>query len=462
MHYHMLPEKLSFVDIETTGASLNNSRIIEVAIIRVENGKVCDVFSSLINPEEHVPQEILDFTGIDTYELEKAPTFYDLKSEILGLLSDSVFVAHNVRFDYAFLKKEFRMHEVRFNSKQLCTVKLSRNLYPKYRRHNLDSIISRFNITVNNRHRALDDAKAIFEFYERVKDTFPEETIVKAINFNLQRPSIPLNIDQRMLDDVPETPGVYIFYGQNNIPLYIGKSVNLRRRVLSHFSGDHMLGIDMKIAQQVQNIRTIDTAGDLGALIKESQLIKQLQPLYNKKLRNSQNLALLNLRKNESGYEEAVINEAEDITYDNIKDAYGVFKGRGKAKKFLEVISKEHYLCDKLLGIEKTGESCFSHRLGICKGACVNKENPLRYNLRLYTALAGYKIRTWPFDSTIVITESNEENGIKDMLMIDKWRIIEYRSDHFHETDLPFDMDTYKILYTYLNTNKNIRNVKEL
>ncbi len=450
IHKYMLPNKLSFVDIETTGGSLSKSRIIEVAIIRVENEKVTDVFNSLINPQDHVPKEILDFTGIDERELELAPTFYDLKDEIFELLNDSVFVAHNVRFDYAFLKKEFGLQEVKFNATQICTVKLSRKLFPNFRKHNLDAIIDRFNFQVKNRHRALDDATVIWEFFERVKTDFSHEKVLSAINSNMQKPSVPLNIPQSVLDELPETPGVYIFYGQNNLPIYIGKSINLKRRVLSHFSGDHIYGKDLKIAQQINRLEIINTAGEFGALIKEAELIKQLQPLYNKKLRRNHNLVLLNLEKNEDGYEEVKIVDSYECTYENIKDSYGIFTGKKSAKQFLQAILKEYNLCDKLLGLEKTSGSCFSHKLNICSGACIKNENPLKYNIRLYTALSGNKVKNWPFEGFIEIIESNEENSLVDTFTIENWGL----KDH------NFDLDTYKIIYAYLNNQKNAKNIK--
>ncbi|MDO8452168.1 MAG: exonuclease domain-containing protein [bacterium] len=288
----MLPQRLAFVDLETTGGSLNRDRIIEIGILRVEDGKLVKTYQSLIDPGTRVPPEIERLTGITSKELEGAPTFYQIKDDIKEALKDCVFVAHNVRFDYSFLKNEFKRYNVKFSPKHFCTVKLSRHLYPKERRHNLDAVMERFNIPCEKRHRAFDDASVLWEFYQKVQGLFSVETIMAGISSAIKKPTLPINITQLDLERIPESPGVYIFYGAEGMPLYIGKSVNLKNRVLQHFSSDHLSGIEMKIAQQIQNIETIETVGELGALIKESDLIKKLQPLYNRRLRNLKQLVV--------------------------------------------------------------------------------------------------------------------------------------------------------------------------
>lgn len=256
----MLPDKIAFVDIETTGMRSFYDRIIEIAILRVEKNQIIRAYHSLINPEGHLPPEITLLTGITAGDLENAPTFRQIKDDILETLSGCVFVAHNVRFDYGFLKNEFQRLDISFSSGHFCTVRLSRALYPRFRRHNLDSLIERFGFTPHHndgagfasetRHRALYDAKILFL-----------------------------------------------------MPLYIGKSKNLRERILSHFSADLRSPIEMKISQQIVNIETISTAGELGALFLESQMIKKMLPLYNKKSRHKKELTALKKITNEEGYD---------------------------------------------------------------------------------------------------------------------------------------------------------------
>jgi len=147
----MLPDKLAFVDIETTGARSQTDRILEIGIVRVEENIVTRTYQTLLNPQMYVPPEITALTGIRQEDVQNAPIFLEIMDEVLETLKDCVFVAHNVRFDYSFLKREFFHAGRRFTSKHFCTVKLSRYLFPRFKRHNLDSIIERFQISCENR-----------------------------------------------------------------------------------------------------------------------------------------------------------------------------------------------------------------------------------------------------------------------------------------------------------------------
>lgn len=162
----MLAKPLVFLDIETTGISPFNARITEIGAIRVENGIITKEYSQLLQPDEPVPYRITQLTGISDDMLWDAPRFADIAHELEALLSDAVFVAHNVNFDFSFIKAEFGRMQQPFDVTRFCTARLSRKLYPKQGRHNLDTIVATHGITVKNRHRALDDAKALREFYD--------------------------------------------------------------------------------------------------------------------------------------------------------------------------------------------------------------------------------------------------------------------------------------------------------
>ena len=224
----MLPKTLCFIDCETTGMSPQYGRIIEIGILRVEENRIVDRFQTLINPQTSLDPFIQNMTGITQEELENAPSFYAVKDDIKKILSDSLFVAHNVLFDYSFIKKEFERLEEEFSSKYLCSVKLSRKLFPKYKHHNLDAIIKRFNFDCQKRHRAFDDAKIIWDFYQKSLEKLGEEKLSKAINTIMKRPSLPIGIKANELDSLPESSGVYLFYSKDNALLYIGKSNNIR------------------------------------------------------------------------------------------------------------------------------------------------------------------------------------------------------------------------------------------
>lgn len=447
----MLPKTLSFIDVETSGLGPKHCRIIEIGIVRVENNKIVDKFSSLINPGTRIDPFILSMTRISTEDLQNAPSFYEVSKRVKELLSDSVFVAHNVLFDYVFIKQEFARLEQNFAAKYFCSVKLSKKLYPRFRHHSLDAIIQRHNLVCQRRHRAFDDAKVIYDFYKLSLKKFGEEKLLEALNSIFKRPSRPINISEQVLDSLPESPGVYIFYNKDNLPLYIGKSKNIRNRVLSHFSQSKVQSLDMKIAQDINRIESIETAGELGALLLESTLIKKLQPLYNRQLRYA--FKLLALKKVATGkYHTVEVVSLQDIPIEELGNILGIFKSNKDLKNFLISIAKEYKLCPKLLGLEKGSKNCFNYHLKLCNGACSKLESTLKYNLRFDEAFYKTKIKDWPFKGPIGIREKSSK---EEVFVIDKWCVLGTLKSEADGLDSIsqeyfFDTDTYKILNNYL------------
>lgn len=456
----MIPKILSFVDLETTGANIVFNRIMEIGIIRVENGKITKKYSKLINPQTQIDPFVETLTGIHLEDLENAPTFYDVKDEILEILKDSIFAAHNVRFDYGFLRNEFKRFDINFTSKHFDTAKLARLLYPKMHHVNLDVIIEKFNIKCKDRHRAYGDAKAIHDFYKKVKKEINPEKFDKVMDLALRRPSVPTSITEEELELIPENPGVYVFYGDNDAPLYIGKSVNIKDRVLSHFSNDHFSATEMKIAQTVRRIETIETDGEFGALLLESSMIKKTQPLHNRQLRLSKKLIGLRKIKDKKGYLTVEQDILQNVDINNLDNIIGVFKSKKELKTFLYQLIEEHTLCPKIMGIEKTDSYCFSYHLKKCNGACKNEENPLKYNIRFIEAFSHSKIKPWPFVGPIVIKEEGES---KEYFIFDKWCFLgNFDDENIGKSEYHFDYDTYKILKRFLSKETNLRKVKTL
>src|SRR5579885_351415 len=494
----MLPAKLAFVDIETTGGRSMYDRIIEIGILRVENNKIIRTFQSLINPHAYLPKEITMLTGITAGDLENAPTFREIKDEIGELLTGCIFVAHNARFDYSFVKREFGRHTDSFTARQLCTVKLSRLLYPGWSHHNLDSVIEHCNFTCLNRHRAFDDAKVLVEFYHHLQTNFPPDALEKAINTCLKKPSLPIKLKREILDNLPEKPGVYIFYG--TVPLYVGKSKNIRERVLSHFAADIRNGVEMQISQQIAHIETITTAGELGALLLESQLIKKLLPLYNRKSRLKREMVAVKSRLTKNGYQEAYlehvsaihlqsnsdswtnarttcgqarnnINVSGDPSTDgesriNLQSFLGFFESRRQAKATLAELAKKYHLCEKLLGLEKTNSGCFAYRLEQCKGACLGLEKPELYNLRFLMAFTGLKISRWPFQGAIAIEEKGID-GKRQYFLVDQWCYLgnvtideDGNRKESLQNEVTFDLDVYTIIKHYLSQSNHQKTIK--
>lgn len=366
-----------------------------------------------------------------------------------GFFEDTVFVAHNARFDYGFLKQEYLRYGDKFSLKQLCTVKLSRLLYPEHRHHNLDSIIERFQFVIEKRHRAFHDAKILWEFYQKIQTLFPVEKVTQVISHILKKPNIPPKLKDFAYTDIPETPGVYIFYGENGQPLYVGKSKNIRDRVLSHFSLSTGDSSEMKIYNTVESMEFIQTAGELGALLKESAMIKKLMPLYNRMLRYREKMVMA-VKREVDGIYTIEIEETAKPDINNLENIMGVFKTRRQARETLVNLAKEYSLCDRFLNLEKTKRGCFNSQLGRCKGVCAGKEIPMKYNLRFIEAFLKTRIKSWPYKGPIIIKEVEPESGKEEQFLIHNWCIVQKIDGSENLEDLEFDYDIYKILKRFL------------
>ena len=448
---------LAFVDLETTGATASLDRITEIGIILVDESGVQE-WSSLVNPETRISGFSERLSGISNEMVANEPRFCDLANRVYKMLEGRILVAHNARFDYAFLKQSFMREGIDFSVKTLCTVKLSRRLYPGYPKHNLDTLIERHGLKVSGRHRALADAQLIHQFWDKIQATIPQETIQSALKALLGRPSTPMHIDLTMIDGLPEAPGVYLFYGENDLPLYVGKSVNIRQRVMSHFTADVTSAKEMSLSQQVSRIEHIRTGGEIGALLQEAALVKKLQPTHNRQLRRNNELCSIQLKEASEGLKVHVA-YANALDFATTSNLYGLFKSKREALKALTEIAGEHNLCKAIIGLEKVkvGSPCFGRQLKKCRGACIGDEARLAHDARLLAGLGKLKIRTWPFDGPAYIKEGEE------MLLIENWAYLgSARSEEdiwnlMNGRDACFNRDTYKILLATIGQLQPLR-----
>lgn len=452
-------QKFAFIDIETTGTSPKSRRIIEVAIIIWQNGKILETFDTLLQPDCSIPPIITSITGIDDQMVAHAPRFADVANKIESLLDSTIFVAHNARFDYGFIKNEFLRLGQNFNAKTCCTVKLARLLFPDFSKFNLGFLSEYFEINLDNHHRALADTTAMLRLWEHWLKEYPEDFMEQLKILN-QAPILPSQLDQEQIKNIPDTPGVYFFYGTDrNIPLYIGKSKNLYKRVLSHFSSDHHSTKQAKLVPQIQHIHTETTVGELGALLLESQLVKMHMPVYNHQLRRQKLMYTLQLQMNDNGYEAIEILELNPESIDPSHTWYGCFRTKKAAQEYLDGLVREHGLCAQLLSLEKGDGACFPHQLGRCSGACVGQVKPIMYNLKLIEQLSRLKIRQWPYSGPIMIRETQICGTHEDRHFFDQWCYlgsdftIEPTLESNSEVNLntrTFDLDIYKILNRFL------------
>ncbi|MDP1666271.1 MAG: exonuclease domain-containing protein [Methylobacter sp.] len=437
---------MAFVDLETTGAKATVDRITEIGVVLVDEDGVHE-WSRLIQPQTRIPPFIEQLTGITNAMVADAPRFEAVAKELAALLHGYLFIAHNARFDYSFLKNEFKYVGLTFQPDVLCTVKLSRALFPAYPHHNLDSLIERYGLNANGRHRALADAQLIHQFWQKIHLIHDPALIAETVKKLVGRSSLPSNIDRGLIDDLPDSPGVYLFYGENDLPLYIGKSINIRQRVLAHFSADHSHGKEMSLSQQLRRIEWIETAGELGALLMEAKLIKTLQPIHNRRLRRNNALCAWQLQQH-AEHLRPVLTWADDLDFGAQSNLHGLYHSQRDAQKALRSIADQNQLCLSVLGIEKTakGRPCFAQQLKKCKGACIGQEKPLDHAARLLIAMNTLKLATWTYPGAVGIQEGDEIH------VIDHWCYLGTAKNEVDVQDLldssrpAFDRDTYLIL----------------
>jgi DNA polymerase-3 subunit epsilon len=478
-------QPMVFVDLETTGSTPSVDRITEIGIVEVnEEGEVRE-WSSLVNPLTPIPGFIQGLTGITDQMVADAPTFTQLADEVLARLHGRLFVAHNARFDYGFLKGEFKRLGLDFKAPVLCTVKLSRRLFPQYSKHSLDALIERHQLHMPARHRALADAAVLWQFWQVAQAQLPPGELQAAVGALTGRSSWPIHLDPALLDELPERHGVYLFHGENDLPLYIGKANNLRQRVMSHFSADHSSAKEMSLSQQVRRIEWVETPGEMGALLKEAQLIKQWQPTHNRRLRRTNELCTWRLVPMAQGDETAQgqggepggapnlepgarpdeqrglkpeLAWARDLDWGRQDQVYGLFGSQRDALKTMREIAETAQLCLVTLGLEKATKSakasksrpCFAYQLKQCSGACIGQESLASHSARLKTVLSDWQVKTWPYAGPIKVREGRAWH------VLDAWCYLGTADDEAGVRALlsqgrpTFDKDTYKILVSWL------------
>ena len=433
--------EFAFIDVETTGARPLADRVTEIAIIRIHADGSQTRWQSLINPGVGIPAEIQALTGITNAMVRDAPSFFDVRDEVRRMLEGAVFVAHNARFDYGFIKNEFRRIAEPFTADVLCTVRLSRKLYPDADGHGLDALIHRHKLHGFDRHRAMGDTEATVAFVSVAANDVGADVVKAAIKSLLKTPSLPAQLPVDALKNIPDSSGVYLFYGINDLPLYIGKAKHLRERIRAHFSSDHMTPNDIRLSQEMTRIEWLPTAGEFSALLLEAQLVKERMPLHNVNLRRREKLGFYRFADDEKNAPLEWLSAAE--ISESLADLYGPFSDKSSAKKWLTFAAREHQLCDHALGFSKPrsdAEPCFARQVGRCHGACDGAETGGQHRARLRAALGPLALPAWPFAGEAVFEEQDVANDRCDVLVFDRWCAVS------GGVRLPFDGDVYRLL----------------
>jgi DNA polymerase-3 subunit epsilon len=447
----MTASTLIFVDVETTGTRATRDRIIEIGALKVVDGEIVDRWTCLIYPDMRVPFNITQLTGITDAMLSDAPRFTDIAPSLYEWLGDAPLIAHNVRFDFSFLRNELKRAGFDYRPPLLCTLRLSRRIAPQERKHNLPTLLARYGIGVIRNHRAEDDVEALWSLWQTWQAQHSPAEWEALLATERRHRSLPAHLNPERLEKLPKAPGVYLFYGHNQLPLYVGKSINLRSRVLGHFQRDHQDDKEMRLAQQVQHIEWEETAGDLGAQLREAQLVKTLMPIMNRRLRKQRRLMAWYWPE-EATHPTLLDANAIELVNNHL---YGLFRSARDAKSALRHIAEEEHLCPQVLGLEKRHGRCFAHQLGKCRGACCGQEPLDEHTKRAKNALAQLQVSAWPWKGSIAIKERHPHRRQVVYHVVNQWRYLgtaksETSAAKLTATDAAFDLDAYRILRRFL------------
>ncbi|HUP93900.1 MAG TPA: exonuclease domain-containing protein [Burkholderiales bacterium] len=455
----MFNEHVVFLDLETTGGSLGYDRIIEIGLVEVDRGRCIGEWSTLVNPGRPIPHGIQVLTGITDEMVASAPSFEAVSAPLARRLAGKVLAAHNARFDYGFLKGEFSRAGVHYAVPVLCTVKLSRRLFPEHRRHNLDALLIRHALFCIDRHRALGDARVLWELAQLWRGAIGEESLNGACAELLRKPTAPPGLPADFFEELPESPGVYIFYGANDAPLYVGRSANIRSRVIAHFSAEQRTNKNAQIANEVKRVECIETAGELSAHLRAVQLTKQLAPLYNRQLRSSAETCAWQWRS-ESPQIPPQLTSVSAVEAADLRCLYGLFPSCATALKALRALADAHSLCRVTLGLEARGDNgaCEAYGSGQCRGACAGAESAVAHAIRVVQALSRLRLKPWPYPGAIAVRERDPHSERVDIHVVDAWRYLGTASSDAELHELAhaqrpaFEVETYKILARLLKS----------
>jgi len=371
------------IDVETTGKGINGNRITEICAVRLCDGEIIDKFTTLVNPQQYIPQFITSLTGIDDTMVADAPLFEDVAERLSSITRDAIFVAHNVNFDYNVIRGEFRRLGHNFVRKKLCTVRLSRKLIPGLFSYSLGNLCASINIPLNNRHRAEGDTDATVILFKKILALDPENAVINTfLNARSREATLPPHLPSRSINELPETAGIYLFKDKKGKVIYVGKAINIKKRVLSHFydkkNKEYLLG------QETFHIDYEVTGNELCALLLESQYIQQYFPKFNRAQKMPVHTYAIVGYENRKGITQLAIAKTKyrgapnEVTYT-----------KQQATEKIIALCKIFELCPKYCGLQATEERCSHYSLTHCKGVCDGDEKTTTYNKRVQKALSS-------------------------------------------------------------------------
>lgn len=339
----------AIVDIETTGGYAAASCITEIAVFVHDGTKVVKHFETLINPQQSIPRYITALTGIDDAMVSDAPSFDEIADVVFDLLNENIFVAHSVNFDYSFIKHQLKKSGYDLTAKKLCTVRLGRKIFPGLPSYSLGNLCRSLHIDVENRHRAGGDAKATVQLFEYYLANNGEVFINEMLKKTSKDQWLPMHLDKKAIDQLPTKPGVYYFHNSKDKIVYVGKAINIKKRVSSHFTHNDPDRKRQNFLRNIYKVTYRECATELEALVLESTEIKKIWPLYNRSQKQPQQKYALYAFEDARGYMRLAIDKKKK----NIQALY-VFNLLHEGLVLLKKMVVEFELNAKLCFLDKT------------------------------------------------------------------------------------------------------------
>lgn len=436
----------AIVDIETTGSYAANNGITELAIVLHDGNKITDRFETLVNPGTPIPQYIQVLTGIHSGMLADAPAFPEIAGKVHGMLKDAVFVAHHVNFDYSFVKYQLESCGYELDTRKLCTVRLSRKVFPGLSGYSLGKICRDLEIPIQNRHRAGGDADATVILFEKILSNDRGGAVRQMLHGRSREQYLPPNLPADQISALPYMPGVYYFHDQKGKVIYVGKAKNIRSRVCSHFSNNNP---GLRKQEFLRNIYTVsfqECGTELMAFLLECAEIRRLWPAYNRSLKRFEQTYGLYTFEDQSGFLRLAIEKKKK----NLPAHYN-FNGLSEGWQILRKLVRQFELCPKLSFIQRGAEPCSGLADHSCHGACIQQEPAEKYNQRVNAAMDSLH-EVLP---SFMIRDRGRNIGEESCVLIENGRF--YGMGYLEKNVAVFDLDSLKEHLTRYPENDYMR-----
>lgn len=425
--------KFAFVDIETNGSTYYKDEIIELGIIIYEDGKITQTYDQLFSCNKYVPKYIQNLTGIKNADLKNKPLFSDQAQTIFSLLEDSVFVAHNVSYDYNFLKFHLGKCGLNLNTEKVCSLNFSKKLFPESSKHSLETVIKNLNINVNRRHRALDDCKVVFDLYKKMENEIAKDELEDFLSEKIHKKINPkIN---GLISNLPSKRGVYRMY-TNSECVYVGQSKNIKNRIKQHYYKSHS-SKRFNFLNKVDNIQFTLCNNEFETSLLEIQEIKLYKPRFNKSLKHISEFSVLYFKD-----DQFQIKVQDTLDYE--LSPLAVFSSKKTANNFIEKKLFTYQICNCFY--KNSLESCDFLEIN-----CQTKNKELMDRIGL--CVEDFKNLTWPENEIMFLKSSGKYLAFYKFIYLGYVKTIPKDTSRLLNSQ-KFDFQTYRLL---LNSFDNFK-----